>query len=1154
MLKRKVITKKTTGPKKKSPKSIKTIKHSAFPIVAIGASTGGLDAVSVLFKNLPSNTGMAFIYVQHISSSHKSFLTSILSKETTMRVQEIENMENMAPDNIYVMPNNKDISVMDGHIRLIPRSKSGAAISIDVLFSSLAKTHKENVMGIVLSGNAHDGTQGLKAIKAAGGITFAQDKSAQAGSMPESAIASGVVDFVLSPKKIALELVRLSKMGFMRRTLKKAKEVSLKNTTFINNNDPHLKTILEFLYKKTGVNFSFYKITTVKRRINHRMLQCGLSTIKEYTKLLLKKSEEKELLYKDLLINVTSFFRDMETFRYLKTTFLQKLLKNKLHTDTLRVWIPACSTGEEAYSIAMLLMESQDRKTKKIPIQIFATDLSEQAIRKARQGEYLGNDLRAMSKKRIERFFVKTGNIYRVVKELREICVFAPHNILSDPPFSRIDFISCRNLLIYFDIPAQKKALTAMHFALNDGGYLLLGKSETTGTASSLFNQLISKFRIYTRKKNTGIRILPELTHRFRKAIVSEKIAKPLLKKNVTVNSTELEQAVDAVLLTSYMPACVIINKDMEILKFRGLTSLYLSHPSGNASLNILKMIRPEFAFELRNAIQECMKTKRNIRKPGIELNLDMTDKLLGVMSIEVRSLKIEWGEPLFLIVFTLQEQVEKFIENAKDRKSSLTAKDRKIKKQIEDLNKTSAEMATIIESQDRAYEELQAANEEIISASEEFQTLNEELETSKEEIEATNEELQTTNQELQIRNEQLAESYNFSEAVAETMHEPMLILDKYLRIKSANKSFYKKFKLIQATTEGKLLYELGNHQWGIPRLRQLLENIIQKNTHFYEYEITHDFPVIGKKTMLLNARRIVQKTQDEQLILLSFIDITERAQKRKLEKKELEDIIGERTKELAQSHHALEEKNTFLEKTNKELETFTFISSHDLQEPLRKIKMFSSALLEEESNKLSDSGIEQLKKIKETVKRMQLLIDDLLIYSNAKKVYHHFEQTDLNIITESVIVDFDEFLIEKNGKIKTNGPCYANIIAFQFRQLMYNLISNAIKFAHADRDLRINIKSEIVSGKLLKDKQLLPNANYCHICVKDNGIGFDPLYKDKIFEVFQRLHGQREFKGTGIGLAICKRIVENHKGIITATGKLNEGAMFDIYIPTSGN
>lgn len=864
-------------------------------------------------------------------------------------------------------------------------------------------------------------------------------------------------------------------------------------------------------------------------------------------------SKEIKLLYKDLLINVTSFFRDPELFDYLKKSFFPRLLKSKHHQEKLRIWVPGCSSGQEVYSIAMILAELQDNETKKIPIQIFATDLSEHAINEARMGEYSETDLKVVSKKRIARFFVKTGYKYRISKELRDSCVFAPHNILSDPPFSRIDLISCRNLLIYFDPVAQKKALTSMHFALNETGYLLLGKSETTGTASTFFNPFNTKFRIYSRKKNTGVRILPDVTLQVRKTIFAGKPVKNASKRNETANSTELEEAINTTLLNSYMPACVIINKEMEILKFRGVTSLYLSHPPGNASLNILKMIRPEFAFELRSAIQESIKTKKEVKKSGIEFKLDVGSNFSGTAAIKVHPLKIEWGEPLFIVIFTLQEQIEKYVETIKDRKKNVAQKDQQIKKQLEDLNRINSEMASIIESQDKAYEELQVANEEIISASEEFQTLNEELETSKEEIEATNEELQTTNQELHIRNEQLAESHNFSEAVAETMHEPMLILDKNLRIKSANKAFYRKFHLNQLNTENKLLFELGNHKWDIPSLRALLENIIQKNTHFFDYEIIHEFPEIGKKIMLLNARKIVQKTQNEQLILLTFIDITVRAKQRKLEKKELEDVITDRTRELAQSHDELKEKNANLEKTNSELETFTFISSHDLQEPLRKIKLFSSSLLDEKESKLSEHGKEYLQKIQSTVKRMQLLIEDLLIYSNAKKVYHTFEHTDLNIITKEVATDFEELLKEKNGKLITNEPCYANIIAFQFRQLMYNLISNAIKFAHPDRPLLITILSKIALGSTFGNDELLPETSYCHISVTDNGIGFDPQYKKRIFEVFQRLHGQKEYKGTGIGLAICKRIVENHKGFITATGKLNTGARFDIYIPSAG-
>jgi len=381
-------------------------------------------------------------------------------------------------------------------------------------------------------------------------------------------------------------------------------------------------------------------------------------------------------------------------------------------------------------------------------------------------------------------------------------------------------------------------------------------------------------------------------------------------------------------------------------------------------------------------------------------------------------------------------------------------------------------------------------------------------------------------------------------------MHEPFLILERDMRIKSANKAFYKKFMVLQRDTEGKLLYELGNKQWNIPRLRELLENIIQKDVYFNDYEITHDFPEIGKKTMLLNARRIIQKTQNEHLILLAFTDITEGTQKRKSEKRKLENIIGERNTELEQSYKTLEEKNVFLEKMNKELETFTFVSSHDLQEPLRKIKNFAAFLLDEEDKNLSKTGKDYLGRMQETVNRMQSLIEDLLAYSRVKNARYNFEKTDLSIISKEVIADFKEDIKEKKAVIKITGHCRANIIPFQFRQVMQNLISNSLKFTHAKRYSRIVIKCETVKGSILKIDNLLPGINYCHISVSDNGIGFDPQYKERIFEVFQRLHEFDEYRGTGIGLAICKRIIENHNGVITATGKLNKGSRFDIYIP----
>ncbi|MFV5701278.1 CheR family methyltransferase [Flavobacterium sp. XS2P12] len=864
---------KKSTPNKLTPE--KEGKKNAFTVVAIGASAGGLEAFSLLLKKLPSDTGMAYIYVQHLSPDHKSLLTSILSKITKMKVQEIDNMEKMEPNNVYVIPPNKVIEVIDGHIRLLPRIKNNIPnLTIDLLFSSLAETHKENVIGVVLSGYASDGMIGLKAIKDAGGITFAQDDTAQASSMPNSAISSGVVDFILSPEEIAAELVRLSKNGVPLNNGKEdAKEKEHTKEITVTNNNYDINTIFELLLKETGVDFSHYKIPTIKRRINHKMQQHGIKTLQEYVKLLLEKNNEIEILYTDLLINVTSFFRETETFKFLKINLLTKLIKNKSPEETLRIWVPACSTGQEAYSIAMIIAELQDNKTDKIPVQIFATDLSEEAIREARNGEYSQSDVESIPKKYLSRFFTKIGENYRIAKELREMCIFAPHNILRDPPFSRMDFVSCCNLLIYFDSAAQKKVFASLHFALNDTGYLMLGKAESIGTSSQLFTLINNKFKIYSRKNNLGVRKILELTPRFtRTTMSSKKINAP--SKSISVNQESLENAIDSTLLSSYMPACAVVNKDMEILQFRGPVSSYLEHASGKASLNILKMARPEFAFELRNAINKALETKQSVHKSGIEIKIE---SVLRLMSFEVCPLKIEWDEPLMLIVFKPQEQVDKFIESDSN-KNNTTLKDLKIKKLTEELNTTRAEMITIIETQENIYEELQAANEEIVSSNEEFQTLNEELETSKEEIEATNEELISTNQELQMRHDLLIESHEYSEAIIATVHEPMLILNKNFHVISANKSFYKKFLVDKEETEGKLLFDLGNKQWNITKLREVLNDILSKNTSFENFEVTHTFSGIGEKIMLLNAHLIIQKTNSEPLILLAIEDITDRS------------------------------------------------------------------------------------------------------------------------------------------------------------------------------------------------------------------------------------------------------------------------------------
>ena len=1122
------------------------IKRSGFPIVAIGASAGGLEAMSQLLMHLPVNTGMTYIYVQHLSPDHKSLLTDILSKITKMQVLEITDMEHMVPDTVYVIPYNKGIKVTDGHIKLLPRSKAGAAISIDVLFTSLAETHKENVIGIILSGNAHDGTMGIKTIKEAGGLTFVQDDSAQAKSMPHSAIASGMIDYVLSPKEIALKLADLYQNGFLKRK---------KTKTGIQNQHTDLKTIFDLLYKKHNVDFSYYKIATIKRRLNSRMLQAGVQSTKEYIiKHLQREGPELDLLYKDLLINVSSFFRDEETFTYLKATFLPRLLKSKKGNETIRIWVPACSRGEEVYSIAMLITELQTEHRTKIPVQIFATDLSESVIRDARSGKYLHSDMVSVTPKRIKRFFIHSGEEYTIIKEIREMCVCAPHNILRDPPFIRIDFVSCRNLLIYFDDAAQKKTLEIIHFALKDGGYLMLGKAETIGKSSQLFVQKNNKFKIYTRNANLGMRKAPQLTPHFPGGAMHEKSSKQRVQKQVAKNTKELDSTIDHVLLERYMPACAVINKEMEILQFRGPVSLYLSHPSGKASLNILKMIRPECAFDLRDAILQVIKTNQSVYKSDIEMEHESS---IACMSIEVSPVPIQEDDFLLLIVFTQQAQTEKHTDAKAAKKSSSEQKDLKIKRLSYELNRVRAEVLSVIESQDKAYEELQIANEEIVSANEEFQTLNEELETSKEEIEATNEELISTNQELKVHNVLLAESYAYSQVIIETIHEPMIILDGQLHVKSANKSFYKKFLVHAAETEGVSLFELGNSQWNIPELRSLLLGMLSKNDHFENFVVTHTFPQLGEKVMRLNAGRIIQKVHREKLILLAIEDITELTYFYSQEKERLKNtiIIHEADKLVLEKAvlkrtKQLNEMNIELENANKDLTSFTYLSSHDLQEPLRKIRTFVSRLIEEEIGTISENGKRYLQRTLHTAERMQALIEDLLIYTSAKNPERRFEKTDLNMLLEEIKQNFMEEILEKHATIKFTGQCTVSIIRFQFRQLLQNLLSNSLKFSRENTAPEITIKTTFLSGSKSKNPLLKATINYCHIVYTDNGIGFSADYNERIFNVFQRLHNHVKYKGTGMGLAICKRIVENHAGIITASGELNKGVKFDIYIP----
>lgn len=1123
---------------------LKIRSSNLFPVVGIGASAGGLDAFKKLLKAIPENSGMAYVLVQHLDPTHESLLPDLLQKVTTIPVLEITDDIKVQPDHIYIIPSNKMLLANDGILQLSPRPEKGKNqrnLPIDLFFNSLAEVHQSYAIGVVLSGTASDGTQGLKAIKEQGGLTFAQDEeSAAYDGMPHSAMMAGVVDFILPPEKIPGKLVELTNSIY---------KIGVEPHTIPERDEAAFKQILSLLRIRKGTDFTYYKQTTIHRRILRRI---ALNKNKEpaaYLKYLRENKGEQDALYQDLLIPVTSFFRDPKVFNNLCESVFPNIIKNKIIGEPIRIWVAGCSTGEEAYSIAICLKEFLGGKNEKV--QIFATDISEPAIAKARAGIYSKSEVEGATTHHLQEFFTKTHGSYQVNKQVRDMCVFAVHNFLKDPPFGKIDFVSCRNVLIYMEPYLQKKALTTFHYALNPKGFLLLGKSETGSSVPDLFAASGKNDKLFTRKDVPG-----RFMH-VTSLSIEQNLSGPNANSKNDNKHTDFQKTADDLMLRKYTPAGVVVNEAMDIVHFRGNTAIYLEQAPGKPSHNLLKMAKDGLPFELRNIVHKAKKENRQVSKENIPVKVNGDQHMITIEAIPLPDIV----EPHYLILF--HNNVSPSKAKGQKSKTKISSKAKKAEKDLrieqleQELAQTREDMRSITEDQEAANEELQSANEELLSSSEELQSLNEELETSKEELQTTNEELIVLNQELVSLNEQVTTARNYAESIITTIQEPLLVLDKTLRVKTANNAFYKTFHVTEEETEGALIYELGNKQWNTAPLRKLLEEILPQKTKFADFEVKHDFPIVGERTMLLYGCEIIREKSEANLILLVIKDITEQViaknknlADQQLRAQELEEKVQQRTLELSDANELLQERNKELGKMNKELESFTYVSSHDLQEPLRKIQTFTTRILEKEYAALSDKGKDYFNRIQSAAGRMQQLIEDLLAFSKINLDERKFEITDLNIILEEVKKELNEAIEEKHAIIETTELGEANIIPFQFRQLMNNLVSNALKFSKPETPPHIVIGSRNIIFNEANEINLLPGKEYCHITFTDNGIGFESHFSEQIFEVFQKLHDQEEYSGTGIGLAIVKKIVENHNGVITAISELDKGATFDIYIP----
>jgi two-component system CheB/CheR fusion protein len=976
--------KKTSSPSQKG--------EAELPIVGIGASAGGLEALRELFTNMPSDTGLRFVVVTHLDPTHTSIMPELLQRYTDMPVYQAKDRVKVKPNTVYVIPQNKNMGILHRDLVLLePTEPHGFRFPIDFFLRSLAQDQGEAAIGIILSGSGTDGTLGLRAIKVEGGLALVQEPgSAKHDGMPRHAIDSGPVDFILPPSRMPAQLV-----SFVSHFSQKRIEKRPPTADILSN---YLEKVFLILRQHTKHDFSQYKLGTFSRRIDRRMTVNKIGNIANYVSFLEQHPEEAQALFKDILISVTGFFRDREAFIALKR-HMKHLISSRSSTSPIRVWVPGCATGEEAYSITMIVRECLDELDRDTEIQVFATDLDADAIERARTGTYPLGIAADISEERLRHFFAKTEDTFVVKREFREMVVFAMQDIIKDPPFSKVDLICCRNLLIYLNGDLQARLVPLLHYSLNKDGILFLGSAETVGKFTDLFSALDSKCKIYQRREvalrnNYRVQFVPPAFERERAGAGGE-------PRSDTVEPFNIEELVNNILLHQYTPACVIVDQKYSVLYVHGQTSRYLELPTGPLKTKILDMAREGLRMELAAALRKAFFKGEETSYHNLQVKHDGSFHSVDLKVSPVVYPAVEQK----LSIVTFQTVTPREPEPpVKTKHGRATRSSKRIAELEQELALTKENLQTTIEELETSSEELNSANEELQSSNEELQSTNQELETSREELQSVNEELMTVNAENQAKIDELSKSRDdlqnllnsteiatifldmnlhirrftpaaatifnviksdigrpihhvtsnltydkldedfnevldslapkyievqtkearsctlrimpyrtlgnaieglvvtivdvteekkaaqevakakaaqeareYAESIVATVREPLVILDADLRVISANRAFYQTFQVTPEESERQLLYELGNRQWDIPRLRELLEEILPQNTTFEDFEVEHDFPTIGKRSMLLNARRLYREANKVEMILLAIEDVTER-------------------------------------------------------------------------------------------------------------------------------------------------------------------------------------------------------------------------------------------------------------------------------------
>lgn len=1134
-------------------KSAKTAKSGVQPrtaptkdehhIVCIGASAGGMEAIHELFDHMPQDTGFSFIVIQHLSSEYKSLMAELLAKHTMMDVVEAKDNTAVEKNTVYVIPNNRNITIQ-GRKLVLKEKEEGRSpnMAIDIFLHSLAKDVGKKAIAMILSGTGTDGTKGIAAIKKAGGLVFIQDPStAKFDGMPQNAIASGKVDFILSPESMAEELLMQYKVA----------PATVIVDSLPAEEEPILLEILDLIHSKTSCDFKSYKRPTLIRRLTRRMAILNYRTPDSYLKFLKTDNEEIRLLCKEFLIGVTRFFRDPEAFQELKLKVIPEIIKSKAGQEMIKVWVAGCSTGEEVYSIGILFREHFNRIKINPEIKIFASDVNKDSTEFASRGIYPESISSDVPKNLLEKYFVKEGKKYKVATHLRKMIVFSHHDLLKDAPFGRLDLICCRNMLIYVSPELQRRAMAIFHFSLNLGGYLFLGSSENIGDLKNSVIEISKKWKIYKNTriaKSMGLDTLSYSDGLLRKFSPTLKIQKEVSRKAVV-------ETVVSVMMDEFSSAGVLVDKNCNVIETFGDYKKYLELPEKKFDHNLLKMLPPNASIVVGSNFRKAISAKEkmivrnvSIRKQG-ELEANVTIKPF---------------EDTFenTIVFVLFQEVSiGTADSVKKPKSRAGKKSNGASSlNFQDFMRLENELGETKDILQRAIEDSETTNEELQSSNEELISSNEELQSTNEELQSLNEELHTVNAELQVRIKEISElnddlnNYFRSTDIGQIFLDNNLLIRKYTPPATAlinlietdigrpithisnnlkYDGFFEDINHVLKKSEpvNKIIELYDNSFYQMKVLPYLREGSIIDGVVLTFVDVTAIRNAQAEATEELRARRAVEEV-NEKLNALN--------EEYKRLAKELETRVEERTKDL-------QEVNRELLKSNRELEQFAYITSHDLHEPLRKMQTYAELA----EKHLADHATAKryLSRIADSSSRMSLLINDVLNYSRLTRSNEKPVPTDLNGLLDTVKIAFQKVIEQKNARIISSNLPIVNGLPIQLEQLFSNLVGNSLKFS--EENVEISISSRYLSHEESRSiPDLNSETNYVELLFKDNGIGFDQKYAEQIFTLFEKLNPTDRYGGSGTGLALCKRIVENHGGSIFASSKLNNGATFKVYLP----